>query len=350
MSMKLLKFELYKIFKQKAIWVTFIVLIVMSCLSLNYPYDTELEKAIYKDWEGPITEEKIEQAKTEYAELRERLEARTDDEEEIFSESEEIKIWIYQKVIMSEDIHKNVAEEPHEIYLTHHTGPAQIVGFVEFGSFLVLGAMLLIGLSSIYSREYSLGIDNYIFSTAKGRKALIWSKIGASLIYTLVVVAAWEAVSLSFNLLTHGNQGWGTPLQLYTLYTKGPFVDSPYVFSLLEFHFVQLGIHLAGALGFALLIVLISSISKSSLISFFTGASIYIAPEFLGSVEWLRTALNFSFLSIVRVQFLFTEYKALHIFGYPIIYPVFAVILMIVLSLIFVRVIFQVMKHKEVSV
>jgi hypothetical protein len=369
--MRLLKFELYKIFMQKSIWITFIVLLIMSYLSLSYPYETSLEKNIYQKWEGPLTKEEVQIAKSEYADLMKKKEGRDEEEEQIYSDREQIEIWMFRKIIMAESIENNVAERITELKneknpkanqerkmlekvslpdFSYHTGPVQTVGFVEFGSFLVMGVMLLLGLSPIYSKEYSTGVDNYQFSSKKGRKPLVWTKIAAALIYTVAVVLSWELFNFTYNYLLFGFNGWDTPLQFFSLHSgDAAYVYSPYALSLLDYHFIQLGIHLAGAISFALLIVLISSMSKHSLTTFFISASIFIVPEFLPSMKWLNPIKDFSFISIVRVQFLFTEYKTVDLFGIPILYPIFACFVMIVVTLISILGVLLIMKNREIT-
>jgi hypothetical protein len=114
----------------------------------------------------------------------------------------------------------------------------------------------------------------------------------------------------------------------------------------------KIGIHLLGAFGFALLILLISSISRHSLNTFFVNGVILAIPLVmyeLIQVEWLRTIMTFSFIYIMKVQSLFDHFKTVNVFGYPVLYPISAVILMIVVSLTFIMITFQSMKHKEVT-
>jgi hypothetical protein len=367
--MQLLKYELYKIFKQRSLYPTCVVLLVMCSLALGYPFKSGPEKEVYKEWEGPFTEEKIQQARNESAELRHKLQLRKDDEDNVYTEKEQIRLRIYQKILLSQSIETNIAERLMDTQneatdeinlekrmlddirfttLTYHTGPAQTVGFVEFGSIFFIGALLCLGLSPIFSKEYSSGVDHYILSSRK-RKELVWAKIGASLLYTFILFATWEIFSLIVNFLKHGNEGWSTPLQLFTQHTEAPYADSPYALSLLSYHVAQLGIHLAGAIGFALLIVLISSLSKSSMTAFFVSASVFFAPIFMENVQGLRTIMTFSFISIMRVQTLFNEFKAFSLFGYPVLYPFVAVVLMMGLAFLYVSCIFQVLKRKEVT-
>ena len=368
--MQLLKFELYKILKQKSIWVTLILLLGMSYLSLIYPFQPEVEKEMYQEWEGVLSEEKVEKARREYTLLMNKEEQRLNDEQVIFSDRETMQLWMYQKIILSEMVKENNAQRLDELdtentieaemeanmienirmnEFSHHSGPAQTIGFVEFGSFLVLGVMLVLGLSTIYSKEYSSGMDNYLFSSKKGRKPLAWAKIGAALIYTLLVVLVWESFNLIINFIIHGNEGWGMPIQFYTLYMNPAYADSPYAFTMLEYHLIQLGIHLIAGMAFALLIVIISSLSKNALITFFISAAIYISPELLGMVESLRTILAFAYISVIRVEFLFNDFKTINIFGYPILYPIVACIVMVVLGIICSLGVLRIIKNKEIA-
>lgn len=362
--MQLLKFELYKIFRQKTIYITFILLMVIS-LGFGLNLKTKLEKEIYSDWEGPLTEEKLQLAADENNELMKKV-----DELEMgqpLTKSDNIKMGLYETIAFSQSIEQKTESKLQELknenkynteleremlglinisYFSYHEAPMKIIGNVSFYYYIVTVVMLLIGLSSIYSSEYSSGIDNYILSSKRGRGQLLGSKIGASLIYTVVVVFAWEICNLTLNFMQFGNKGWEMPLQMTFEY-----YFSPYAFNMLEFHLTQLGIHLVGALGFALLIVFISSISRNVLLTFFISGSFLALPLFLYEIiqiEWVDNLLTFSFAHVMKVQFLFDHFKTVNFFGYPVLYPIVAVIWMVVLSFILTMFTFKIMKNKEV--
>lgn len=364
--MQLLRFELYKIFKQRSMWFAFLLIAGMSYLSLGTDFDPGLEKELYRKWEGPITEEKLERARTEQEALLEKWQQRGDDQTESWTDREEIQRSIYRKLQLAQQAETNIAlrlqalEREERISaelergmleririsdMTFHSGAALIVNFVEFGAYLFMGVMLLIGLSPIYSREYSTGADNYLFSTKRGRRTAAWAKIGAASIYTALMLLAWEMLNLTVNLLRFGSGGWETSIQLITLHAEAPYIDSPYAFTILEYHLIQLGVHFAGAVGFALLIVLVSSLSRNSMAVFFTCGFIFMAPVWIRSLE---AVASFSYTSVMRVQFLFDDFQALNVFGIPVLYPVFAVLAMIALSAISIGLLFQVIKRKEV--
>ncbi|MBE4909244.1 hypothetical protein IMZ08_14350 [Bacillus luteolus] len=84
-----------------------------------------------------------------------------------------------------------------------------------------------------------------------------------------------------------------------------------------------MGVHVLGALCYSLVIVLISSISKNAMIAF--------VPNLL------------------MVQPFFVEATIVTIFGVNLLSPVFACFLMVVLVGIFIVLIYQIMKKKEIT-
>lgn len=374
--MRLLKFELYKIFSQKMIYITFLVLILFSSMYMvKFEKTDDQTKQFYKNWEGTLTSEKIQEAESANDQLMAKSEERIEEmktngtEGAFLSESEAIKSGIYENVAFIQRVQETFNQRVQELegsskynaelerrmlesvdlsYFSYYDGPAEIIDYTGTFSFIITGAMLLIGLSSIFTREYSSGMDNYILSSKKGRTTLTWAKLGAGLIYALTVVAAWEAVNVISKLYILGNLGWGTPLQFVFKY-----YFSPYGLNMLEFHLIQLGIHLSAAFGFAILILFISSVSKSSLLSFFISGAIFSLPfmavEMIPLKAWISDMVKFSYLYIMRVEFLFAQFKTLNLFGYPVLYPVAAVLWMGVLSIILSSITFRVLRNKEMS-
>ncbi|XXM70812.1 hypothetical protein ACQ0QQ_13950 [Lysinibacillus sphaericus] len=370
--MRLFKFELYKIFSQKLIYITLLVLVLLSSMYIaNFEKTDDQTKQFYKEWEGTLTSEKIQQAEASNEQLTAKVEEKmaAGENGRLFSENDEIESGIYENIAFIQGVEENFNQKLQALenstkynaslekrmlenvdlsYFSFYRGPAEIIDYTGTFAFIITGAMLLIGLSSIFTREYSSGVDNYILSSRQGRKDLTWAKLGAAFVYALTVVAVWEAVNVISKLYILGNLGWESPLQFVFKYNF-----SPYGLNMLEFHLIQLGIHFAAACGFAILILFISSISKHSLISFFVSGALFSLPfmviEMVPLKAWLSDMVKFSYLYIMKVEFLFTQFKTLNIFGYPLLYPVAAVLWMGILSLVMTLVIFKVMKEKEVS-
>ncbi|MFS0861953.1 hypothetical protein [Fredinandcohnia sp. 179-A 10B2 NHS] len=365
--MDLIKFELYKIFRQKIIYITFLLSIIFST-GFTFDSTAQWEKDLYREWEGPITVEKVEQAKLDNEELMKKL----DEAEEnfIYSESDQVKSGIYETIAWIQQVNENKLNKLAELkaetkyntelqkslvedidvsYFAYNKGPREVVDFASFYSIIFTGGMLLIGLSTIYTNEYSSGVDNYLLSSKKGRKPLMWSKIIASMIYTVVVVIAWEMWNVGYSVLRYGNEGWNTAIQYSFKY-----YFSPYSFTLLEYHMIQLGIHLIGALAFAVLIVFISSLCKNALISIMVNGAIYAVPVMIVETYtslplWLTDVFRFSFVYIMKVEFLFDNFRTINLFGTPVLYPIAAIVLMVVVAVVFVSCLTRVVKNREVT-
>ncbi|MFT4412214.1 hypothetical protein ACLM5H_00005 [Fredinandcohnia humi] len=363
--MQLIKFELYKIFSQKIIYITFILLVLFST-GLTFERTEEWKKDIYREWEGTLTAEKVKHAELQYKEL----EMKTAEMEmgETYSEEEFTKMGVYETIAMLNNVKMNVKQKLTELesednynteleksmlkqvdvsYFAYNKGPEKIIDYTSIFAILVSGAMLLIGLSSIYSQEYSTGVDNFQLSSKKGRNSLMWAKISAALIYTLVVIIAWEIFNIGMNIVQYGNEGWETSIQSYFKY-----YFSPYDFTLIEFHLLQLGIHTLAACSFAITIVLISSVCKHSLISFIISGIIFAVPylivEILQPPVW-REIFHFTFVYVMNVEPFFDRFQTVNLFGTPILSPFIAVVVMVVLAIVAVSLTLRVVKNREVT-
>ncbi|MGP4069928.1 hypothetical protein [Halobacillus sp. B29] len=361
---QLLKIELTKILKLRMIYVLlFMLLLITSSYLLNSDHITEEELEIYHKLDGELTEEKMEKAQ----------EASTDQvigqDSHMVSTTEKAKKNIYRAISsipmieeklvsrVSELSEKNSSSASMEKAMineidvssySYHKGPEEIIDYTGTFAFIITGAMLLAGLSSIYTREYTSKIDHYILSSKKGKSTLVWAKISAALIYTFIVMLIWEV----WNLVTKGwiftTEGWENPIQY-----KFGYHSSPYPLTMGEYHIIQLSIHLLAAISFALLVLLISSKCRNSLFSFMVSGAVFGIPytilEIVELPYWLKEALQFNFLQIMRVDFLFDEFKTISLFGYPLIYPLAAVALMVVIGLVCLLINIRTFKHKEIT-
>ncbi|WP_404446045.1 hypothetical protein LG307_20610 [Sutcliffiella horikoshii] len=367
--MELFKFELYKIFKQKTVYITFFLAILFST-GFTFQLTEQWEKDLYKEWEGPITAEEVKLAEEKNAVLMKKLEDAPDDEPFFFSDRENAEMSVYEGVAWAWGVERNATAKINELeqetgsaaeleksmlgqldtsYFYYNVGPGKVIDFASVFSIFITGAMLLIGLSAIYTQEYSSGVENYLLSAKKGRKQLFWAKVGAASVYTVVIVLAWELFNLAWNTVQFGTEGWGSPIQHYFKY-----YFSPYDFTMLEYHIVQMAFHLLGALSFAVVIVLVSSLSKNVLISFVICSALFSMPflvvEMMQLPEWLENLFTFTPIFTMNVERLFDFFKAVNLFGTPILFPFVAVVVMVGLMVVAVGVGLRYMKGKELSV
>lgn len=369
--MQLLKFELYKIFKQKIVYITFLFLLLFST-GFTFDRSTQAERDLYKEWEGPLTEAKVELAEKENARLNEIIDKRVEEgkEGQILTDTESLRSGIYEQIAFikgserqlketyktldqenkyNSELGKSMIQKVDLSFFSYNKGPGEMIDYASFYSILLTGCMLLIGLSATYTQEYSSGVDHYMLSSRKGKETLLRSKIIASLIYTAVVVLVWEIFNLVWNGIKYGFEGWSTPIQHMFKY-----YFSPYSFTMLEFHLVQLCLHLLAAFAFALLIILVSSLCKNSLLSFFINAVIFAVPFFVVETmnfpSWLEDMFSFSFIYIMKIEFLFDHFKTINVWGAPLLYPIVGLLWVIIISAVLLLVTNKVIKNKEVTV
>jgi ABC-type transport system involved in multi-copper enzyme maturation permease subunit len=369
--MQLFKFELYKIFKQKTVYITCFLLLLFST-GFTYNYSTDSERQLYKDWEGQITKEKAMLAEKEYQNLMKLLDQRAENGQQghMFTDNEQTQAGIYESIAMiknSEQRLKNRYQEIHRgteynteleksmiqkvdlSYFFYNEGPRETVDYASTYALLITGAMLLIGLSTTYTQEYSSRVDRYILSSSKGRKTLLWSKIMAALAFASLIVLITEIFNLIWNGIRYGYDGWLSPIQ--NMHT---YFFSNYSFSLIEFHLIQLGFHLLAAFSFALTIILVSSLCKNSFISIMVNGVIFAIPywlvELMNLPMWLSDVFSFSFLYIMKVEFLFHHFNTINLFGIPVLYPFVALFWVLAVSTIVIVMAKKVIKDKEVTV
>ncbi|MCA0987517.1 hypothetical protein [Guptibacillus algicola] len=372
----LLGFELYKLFKQKMIYLTFIgLLIITSSYMLNFERPSDAEKELYSKWEGTLTQEKVERSQVENEKLNVLIDKRVEEMEEkgevgaAFSEEEATKVGMYETIAfiqgaddrtalrlselegeesLSTALETSILKENDFSYFAYNKAPREIIDYTSTFSLVVTGLMLMIGLSGMYSREYSSGVENYMLSSKRGRKDLARAKIIAALIYTFIIVVIGEAWNIISKIYLFGNEGWSTTIQYIFKYHFSPFG-----FSMIEYHLIQLGIHLLAAFSFALLILFISSLCRNVLVSLIVSGAIFGVPYFIVELvqmpTWLREALQFSYLYIMKVDFLFTNFNAINVFGQPILYPFVAILWMLILSVLFAYTTVRVMRTKQVA-
>lgn len=195
-----------------------------------------------------------------------------------------------------------------------------------------MGVMILIGLAPLYSEEYTTGMDSLILSSRYGKGQLISAKCYAAILYAFICSAAFQLFNLGVIALLFGNlDGADTPLYSISRYVDShSFRSSPYSWTVGQYYVIQFGVHIIGCIAFALAVMFVSSLSKSSFLTLFIAGCILGAPYVLNdmfnirfaSIEWLTT---FSYSQFIRVTRLFTGFETVNIFHFPVLYPVAAV-------------------------
>lgn len=371
----LLSFELYKIYRQKSIYIALIILLGLITLNLNGQATSD-NSSYYKDWEGELTQEKVDRAQVENAIIMDKWES----EKEILTDQERAMSGVYEKISYLHNLEvqrlsgveyfhsleeKEIGgyvQRQNELLLKmfesykvdqiyYNRAPIEMIDFVNVFSILISGALILVGLASIFSNEYATGMDQFQFSSRYGRKQVVTAKITASMIYVVSIVFVWVLYNLILRFVTYGGgvDGFKSPLQEVFKYRS-----STYGYDLGTYILVQIGMHLMGALGFALIVMLVSAFCRHTIMSFLISGFIFGLPIAVRSIfdlpmPWLNKILEFSYTDVMRVEELFMEFKTINLFGQPILYPIVAIVVTIVLSMASVWLLYYTMRRKEVA-
>ncbi|RSD26828.1 hypothetical protein [Mesobacillus subterraneus] len=367
--MSLIKWELVKIFKQKSLYFIGIFLFAWFAYVLfSNTSGTGLTRQVYKEWEGPLTAEKIDRA----AKVNEEKSASFEQEEFFPDERFMAEMAVVENIAQSQHIEMRRDEKVQELNsrisaaeakgngaladrlelekqmlnelemnkIAYYRGPLESVDFVNVFGLMLTGALLLIGLAGIYSNEHSSGVENYILSAKNGRTATMRAKLAAAAIFATVVVLAWELFNLGARAIVYGTSGWDLPIQYSFKY-----FSSPYSFTFMEYHLIQLAIHLLAAIAFACLIVVVSTLAKSTVVSFFVSGFLFGLPILAESimdlnVAWVENTLRYTLTNIMKVEGLFMQFKSVSAFGNVVMAPyigVAAAVVILVLSMILAR-------------
>lgn len=221
---------------------------------------------------------------------------------------------------------------PPGVYFSFPWGNA--LDFPVVIGFLILTAMILVGVSPIFSDEYATGVDALILSSRWGKRKITGVKVLSGAIYCVAVALLFLLVNTAGYFITLGTAGAGAPLQSVFRY-----LASPYSFTVGQFFFVETLIYIAAGVCFGLLVMFVSALSKNVLIPFFScgcliglTAGLKVLDVVLpGPLTWIE---DFSYSELMRVSGLFDGYKTYSIFGHPVLYLPLALIVFSIVSTI----------------
>lgn len=376
----LVKFELYKIISKRSLLIGLLFFILIYGFGTFYDYETQKEykniaEKEFNRFEGKLTEEKLKLAQEGHKKIEKKaMEGSRNGKSflEVLSTRDRALDGVYEHVSMIAGIQKRKEERINELYNSiennvlndykHKQSKLEynmlkdiskpeiydesfwggILGYFDGVGFLALGAISLLGLSSVFTEEYSTRMDRLILSSKNGKSKVITSKIISAFIFIVCMCIIVFIVNFITILILYGNNVWDIPIQSFS-----PIAYSPYDFTTIEFLLIQILFNFVGILSFSLLVLALSSISKSLLIPFFIGGMVYILPVLIkiylpypkgyssyGSKHWIETLENLSYVGVSKAYDLFNGFYTLNIFERPILYPYAAIVIMIILGIL----------------
>ncbi|WP_106767502.1 hypothetical protein [Paenibacillus faecalis] len=320
--MNLIKHEVYKVFSQKVIYVALAVFSALCLFDFYSSNDISLHqktREVYKSLEGKTTEERIAWAKREYEEIKKRPNGEQDDET-----TARTKVAIN---ILNSDNPGN--EELYDLQSWKN-----IIRFTDHVGFYFIGGLVILGLSNIFSYEYNTRMDSLIFSSKHGRRRITLAKVAAVAVYCSAVCLFFSCLVFVLNGSFLGLDGWNTPLEtMVSFYMHTSFEGPIWLFYGMQQLYV-----IAGSIMLGLLVTFLSSFTKFPLIPAFIAGFIFLLPDVLS-----KTAINIPyFTDFVAITFKYNElvrmerlggpdFVTYDIFGIPMSFELYVLILMIVL-------------------
>lgn len=386
---KLLLYEIKKIFSNKIVYAGLLVFLILSGIGTYYEingYDSNTYK-IPKELQKPATKELFENNKkivNKNSDLKhdkqkyflENYDKATEQEKRIdrinsallysYENNQNLKKKITK---INDQINTNInnivnqhsfeyrnlklyqkkLKEIPDIQVADTTYFLKLIYYFNESGYLFLCILIILGVSTLITSEYSNNMDSILKSTEKGKNQIIKAKIYASIIYTVIIAVILILFKFIPYILILDKYGFSLPIQNYTIFSYSP---SPYLFTLSSYLFIESLVHILGGIIFTLLVLIISANCRSLLTSIAVSTGLFALPIFIESFCRTRNIatelFDLSLFNIIKVEPLFLEYKTYNLFGYPILYPYFVIGIYILIVPIIIYFIYRFYNKKQV--
>jgi hypothetical protein len=210
------------------------------------------------------------------------------------------------------------------------------------GHYFIL-ALVILGVSIIIPQEYWESMDSLIGSTRESKHKLIYAKIGAAFVYTMLVVGVFVVINIITNWYLYGLKGWNAPL-------KNMYFSTPYRIKIWQFFILQQLLYIINISIFALITLLVSVLTRNSAISLTTGGLTYTILELISKYAVSKPvpgSTGFIIKGFTNLKDICSSYlNVYNIFGYPVLYEtVLTVFILIIIVLMAASVVFSYRKY-----
>ena len=355
---ELVKFELYKIFSKKVVWILLIGCIIASLSDTVTSYlDIKSKGLTYssiqqigKEYEGQVITQKKQDIFEEKCSnlLRKYYKDKTslNDQEKVQAFGMmDYMFWINPQYMVNGRMYK-LDDMKKEIKRLEKEGATDTYEYKElkyihdliakkptpkyyfkFGwreatdfnmNCMWMSILILISICTIFSNEYQSNTASIVLSSKNGQKNLIKAKVIAGLIFSTFVFLVMNGIQIII-LAMHGFKGWNLPMSFLSSYVRTPYdtnIGTLYIWGLI--------VSFIGILLFTLLIMLASLISKNNLVSLAIGVVILQGPEFIGRfMPTYNLTKNFTELNVENLIgpiSMFGSISTYNILGKPVLY------------------------------
>lgn len=296
---KIWKEEIFKIASRKIIWLALILLAVFILwrqMAERSHYSVMIggqvfygQEAIDKDKElaaeyaGALTEEKVRQIYDAFGFYH-------------YDEQKDVSVGNYCSRFITERMtdYKFIgSEDPEEIHFLQgeeweNNAAPLLKGDIRFDyaygwndmrethSFLTVMALCIvciIGLSPVFSEEYTMKTANILLTTQRGKRSGIWMKMTAALFLSAAVYCAFSLYIWLIYLAVYGTQGLDASAVLLGVPVQGYHPGSIGGFFLFEF-----ALGLAGIILLASMTMAVSALCKNAFLTVIVSLVVFLIP------------------------------------------------------------------------
>lgn len=359
--MQLIKYELNKILSLKVIYIGIAVFIGVYSIYVyqDLPYSLNNYRNVYsyyRNYEGNITAEKVQMAEVGMGELDRlyhqgiKLDDKNLARKLLYKDTNSAVIQkkVYDKSVREYEGKGSInAKEKLSFKLLKRVGPVDSVYYTEGWKVIIeflyqigyyfSAAIVLIGISNMFPMEYLNGMEDVIGSTKEGKRKLVLAKIAAAAIYTIIIGSFFSLINLIINWYIYGLMGYNVPL-------KNIYYNTSLDITIYQFFIIQQIIFVGAILTIGLLTMLISIISRSSIMGVITGGGIFLCLDFISRTfgdKLQQGTVMFLIGDFIRLRELGRSYLNIYsVLGRPITYEVFLILLISVILMILIAAIY----------
>ena len=326
--MDLVRNELYKIFSKKIVIIGivilagFIVLIASQLSNVNNTFkkynnaiNTGESAIMVSNMEHDILYSTISRPNILWSNHKEKL-TKLKNEIAKLEKVNGINSYTYRKKNLEYTYLKKIGSQE---AISYKSVWPSILRYNDIYCFIAL--LIILGISPIFSEEYSTRVDALILSSKKGRNTIVRAKLLAAVVYIIIIAGFACTLQTILDISMLGNySGVAFPLSMF-----GHFV-------------IQFLTNLTAGIALGLFILVISAKAKNLLIPAFTGIAAVVAINVIEIIqgilpEWLKNLTDFYYIRYIYSDYLYKDFKAFNILGYPVLYPYLAFFVMLVASI-----------------
>ncbi|REK76947.1 hypothetical protein [Paenibacillus paeoniae] len=263
--MSLIKHELYKLFSQRVIYIAMIFLVSIQVLYFFADNNIKVHKpvqAVFHELQHMTPDDKLAWAEQLQAEERKRI-----------NDQLPYDKTLEPQIIASYEITRAQGYGIDASYYLQ--GWSNVLMFNQQLGYYLIGALCIIGLSSIFSREYGSRMDSLIYSSKHGRRRTVSAKLAVTVIYCATVCMLYGAVQLTLSGWFYDLKGSSEPLRAIHHF----FAQTSYTGPIWSYYIIQVLFTIAGCSALGLLVTLLSSLTRHAIIPAFIGGTLYLLPD-----------------------------------------------------------------------